>query len=74
MMRRSGPDRRRAVGALCGERDREREKKLKGDCERMQGGAFVSRCDGRGQEEWGGGRGTYRPCKEGEGGQSWEGS
>ena len=40
----------------------------------MQGGAFVSRCDGGGQEEWGGGRGTYQPREEGEGGRSWEGS
>ena len=56
------------------ERYREREGELKGDRERVQGGAFVSRCDGRGQEEWGGGWGTYQPCEEGEGGQSWEGS
>jgi hypothetical protein len=36
----------RTTGALRGEIDREREKKLKGDRERVQGGAFVSRCDG----------------------------
>ena len=35
----------RTTGALCGERDRERERKLKGGRERVQGGAFISRCD-----------------------------
>ncbi len=34
----------RTTGALCGERERERERKLKGDRERVQGGAFVLRC------------------------------
>jgi hypothetical protein len=42
------------TGALCRERGRERERKLKGDRERVQGGAYMVRCNGRGQEEWGG--------------------